>query len=205
MVALLGAVALAGVSAAQTPVPQVPVTVGTAGGDVTILADRLEEVGPERLLVATGNVEITRGKARLMADRVEISRETGDAIAQGRVVFYDGEDQLTGERIDYNLKTGTGVIYKSAAKVAPFYRLSGETMERLGDSVYRVRRGAFTTCEDDSPTWSFRFGSATADLEESIYGTSASFWVKEIPLIPFVPFFAAAIRRERQTGFLFPV
>jgi LPS-assembly protein len=28
--------------------------------------------------------------------------------------------------------------------------------------------------------------------------------VKDIPLIPFLPYFAAAIRRERQTGFLFP-
>jgi LPS-assembly protein len=37
-----------------------------------------------------------------------------------------------------------------------------------------------------------------------VYGTGASFWVKNVPLIPFVPFFAAAIRRERQTGFLFP-
>ncbi|HEX9765563.1 MAG TPA: LPS assembly protein LptD, partial [Nitriliruptorales bacterium] len=43
-----------------------------------------------------------------------------------------------------------------------------------------------------------------ADLEDFIYGTGASFWVKNIPLIPLVPFFAAAIRRERQTGLLFP-
>ena len=78
--ALLTAAMLPAVSAAQTqtPAPQVPVTVGTAGGDVTVLADRLEEVGPERLLVATGNVEITRGRARLIADRVEINRESGD-------------------------------------------------------------------------------------------------------------------------------
>src|SRR4030095_2540510 len=54
------------------------------------------------------------------------------------------------------------------------------------------------------PTWSFKFASGNADLEEFVYGTGASFWVKDIPLIPFVPFFAAAIRRERQTGFLFP-
>ncbi len=204
MAALLGAVGLAGVSAAQTPVPQVPVTVDAAGGDVTILADRLEEVGADRLLVATGNVEITKGRSRLMADRVEINRETGDAVAQGRVVFYDGEDQLTGRRIDYNLKTGTGVVYDSDARVAPYYRIAGERMDRLGESVYKVRRGVFTTCEDDSPTWSFRFGSGVADLEDFVYGTDASFWVKDIPLIPFVPFFAAAIRRERQTGFLFP-
>src|SRR2546430_13140641 len=41
------------------------------------------------------------------------------------------------------------------------------TLFRSGESVYRVRRGIFTTCEDgESPAWSFRFGSATADLED---------------------------------------
>jgi LPS-assembly protein len=180
------------------------VTVPTAGGDVTVLADQLEEVGPDRLLVATGNVEITRGRTRLMADRIEINRESGDAVAQGRVVFYDGEDQITGKRIDYNLRTGTGVVHEAAGQVSPYYRIGGERMDRLGESVYQVQRGVFTTCTDDPPTWSVRFNSANADLEDFIYGTGASFWVKNVPLIPFVPFFAAAIRRERQTGFLFP-
>src|SRR5437660_862896 len=80
----------------------------------------------------------------------------------------------------------------------------GERMERLVESVYHVKKGVFTTCEGDPPAWAFHFGSATADLNEFLYGTDASFWVRNIPLIPFVPFFAAAIRRERQTGFLFP-
>ena len=189
-------------SAAQAPAP---VTVQTVGGDVTIVADRIEQLGAENLLVATGNVEITRGTARLSADRVEIDRDTGDATAQGRVIFYDGEDRITGDRIEYNVKTGTGVVHRGRLQAAPYYRLAGERLERLGEGVYRVRRGVFTTCEDDeSPAWSFRFGDATADLDELIYGTNASFWVKSVPLIPFVPFFAAAIRRERQTGFLPP-
>ncbi len=199
---LLGLAVLPCTSLGQTP--QAPAVVPTPGGDVTVLADRLEEVGPDRLLVATGNVEVTRGRSRLMADRIEINRDTGDAVAQGRVVFYDGEDQLTGRRIDYNLRTGTGVVYESEARVAPYYRIGGERMDRLGESVYKIQRGVFTTCEDDPPTWAFKFGSATADLEDFVYGTNASFWVKNVPLIPFFPFFAAAIRRERQTGFLFP-
>jgi len=201
---LLAGVLLAGPlpSTAQTPAP---VTVETVGGDVTILADRIEQLGAENLLIATGNVEITRGSARLSADRVEINRDTGDATAQGRVIFYDGEDRLTGARIEYNVKTGTGVVHQGRLGAAPYYRLTGERLERLGESVYRVRRGVFTTCEDDeSPAWSFRFGDATADLDELIYGTNASFWVKRVPLVPFLPFFAAAIRRERQTGFLPP-
>ncbi len=182
-----------------------PVTVPTAGGDVTVLADRIEDLGRDRIVVATGNVEITRGRARLNADRVEINRETGDAVATGRVIFYDGEDRLTGDRIDYNIRSGTGVVHQAHAETAPYYRISGERMERVGESVYRIRKGVFTTCEGDSPAWSFRFDEATADLEDYVYGTGASFWVKNVPLIPFFPFFAAAIRRERQTGFLFPV
>jgi len=202
-VVLLAGALLAGPSptAAQAPTTA---TVKTAGGDVTIIADRLEQSGTDNLIVATGNVEVTRGTARLLADRVEINRETGDATALGRVIFYDGEDRLTGDRVEYNLKNGTGVVYQGRLQVAPYYRIGGERMERLGESVYRVRRGVFTTCEEDTPAWSFRFGEATADLNELIYGTNVSFWLKDVPLIPFMPFFAAAIRRERQTGFLPP-
>src|SRR5437016_6062405 len=111
---LLGAVAPV---FAQAPA----VTVTTAGGDVTVLADHI--------VIATGNVEIVRGRARLNADRVEINRETGDAVATGRVIFYDGEDRLTGDRIDYNVKTGTGVVHRGAAETAPYYRVSGERLE----------------------------------------------------------------------------
>jgi len=106
--------------------------------------------------------------------------------------------------VDYNLKTGTGVIHDGKGRSAPYYRISGETMERLDESRYLLKRGIFTTCEDDPPTWSFRFGTADADLENLVYGTHASVWVKNLPLVPWFPILGAAVRRERQTGFLFP-
>ena len=180
------------------------VTVDTVGGGVTITADRMEQVGPGNVVIATGNVEVTRGTTRLIADRVEVNRDTGDAVAEGRVIFYDGEDRLTGERVDYNLKTGTGVVHNGQARSTPYYRISGERMERLDESHYHIRRGIFTTCEDDPPTWSFHFGSANADMENVIYGTNTSVWVKGLPVIPWFPILGAPVRKERQTGFLFP-
>jgi LPS-assembly protein len=190
--------------AASGVAAQTPLTVPTPGGEVTVIADRLEQLGAENIIIATGNVELTRGNARLTADRVELNRETGDAVALGRAVFYDAEDRLTGDRIDYNWKTGTGVVYNGEARTAPYYRIAGERMERLGEGLYRLRRGVFTTCEDDPPAWSFHTASGQANLDSLVYGTNASFWVRNIPLLPYFPFFAAAIRRERQTGFLFP-
>jgi LPS-assembly protein len=178
--------------------------VETAGGEVSIVADRFEQIGADNLLVATGNVEVTRGEGRLLADRVEINRATGDAVAIGRVIFYDGDDRLTGERIEYNIKTGTGVVYQGDVRAAPYYRLSGERLERLGESTYRVQHGVFTTCEDEPPSWSFHLREGTADLEDFVYGWNVSLWVKSLPVIPYFPFFAAAIRRDRQSGFLPP-
>jgi LPS-assembly protein len=179
--------------------------VRTADGEVTVLADKIEQFEGDDLVVATGNVEIVRGAARLTADRVELNRQTGDVVAQGRAIFYDGDNQLRGPRIDYNYRTGTGVVHDGEARTAPYYRIAGERMERLGEGIYRVRRGVFTTCEDDPPTWSFRAGSVDADMNDLLYGTGGSFWVKSVPVVPFIPFFAAALRRERQTGFLFPL
>jgi LPS-assembly protein len=181
------------------------VTIPAGEEQATVVADQLQQVGGATdLLIAVGNVEITRGQTRLLADRVEINRDTGQAVAQGKVVFYDGPDRLVGDRIDYNLKTGTGVVYHGSGFSAPYYHLSGERMDRIGDGIYEIRRGTFTTCEGDDPSWSFRFNSGTADLDDFVYGRDASFWVKSVPLLPWVPFFAAALRRERQSGFLFP-
>ena len=54
------------------------------------------------------------------------------------------------------------------------------------------------------PTWSFHLSEGTADLEDFVYGWNVSLWAKSVPIIPYFPFFAAAIRRERQSGFLPP-
>ena len=183
-----------------------PVTIQAGGQEATILADELRQVGgANELLIATGNVEITQGETRLLADRVELNRDTGEVVAQGRVVFFDGPDRLVGSRVDYNLKTGTGVIYNANTFSAPFYRLSAERMDRIGPGLYDLYRGAFTTCEGDEPAWAFKMGTGTVALDDIAYGRNASLVLGgALPLVPWVPFFAAAIRKERQSGFLFP-
>lgn len=196
-------------TAPGTPRPpgstQGPVSIQQEGSEVNVVADQIQQLGgPGNLLIAIGNVELTRGASRLLADRVELNRDTGDAVAQGKAVFYDGQDRLVGERIDYNTRTGTGVVHNGSVFSAPYYSLTGERMERIGEGIYTVREGTLTTCEGDDPAWMFRFGSGTAELNEWVYGRDASFWVKGIPVFPWLPIFGASIQKERQTGFLFP-
>ena len=195
----------AGQQAPATGPQAPPLVLSTPAGQTTVVADRIQQVGGDSdLFLATGNVEVLRGTNRLVADRVELNRATGEAVAQGKAVFFDGQDRLVGDRIDFNLNTGTGVVHRAQTFVPPYYHLSADRMDRLGEGVYSIRQGLFTTCEGDDPPWSFRMGSAEADLDSSIYASDAAFLVKGVPVIPYVPFFAAALRRERQSGFLFP-
>ena len=175
-----------------------------AGTPVTVYADRVENLDREKLLLAEGNVQIEQGDVRLEADRVEINTETSEAVATGRVVLFDGRDRLTGERIEYNLRSGTGVVYKAQAAAEPHFFFGGNRMERFGDKAYRIAGGVFTTCEDETPAWSVRLGSATAYLDDYMWGTNASFWVWKIPLVPFIPFFATSLRKDRHSGLLTP-
>lgn len=175
-----------------------------AGTPVTVYADRVENLDREKLLLAEGNVQIEQGDVRLEADRVEINTETSEAVATGRVVLFDGRDRLTGERIEYNLRTATGVVYKAQGVAEPHFFFGGNRMERFGDKAYRIAGGVFTTCEDEPPPWSVRLGSATAYLDDYLWGTNASFWVWKVPLVPFIPFFATSLRKDRHSGLLTP-
>lgn len=175
-----------------------------AGTPVTVYADRIENLERERLLIAEGNVQIEQGDVRLEADRVEVNTETGEAVATGRVVLFDGRDRLSGERIEYSLRSGTGIVYKAQAVAEPHFFFGGNRMERFGDKAYRVAQGVFTTCEDETPAWSVRLGSATAYLDDWMWGTNASFWVWKIPVVPFIPFFATSLRKDRHSGLLTP-
>jgi LPS-assembly protein len=175
-----------------------------AGMPVTVYADRIENLERERLLLAEGNVQIEQGDVRLEADRLEINTETGETVATGRVVMFDGRDRLTGERIEYSLRSGTGIVYKAQGVAEPHFFFSGNSMERFGDKAYRIGKGVFTTCEDDTPAWSVRLGSATAYLDDWMWGTNASFWVWRVPLVPFIPFFATSLRKDRHSGLLMP-
>ena len=172
---------------------------------MSVIADQLQQVGgPTNLLVAIGNVEIVRGGTRLLADRVELNRDTGEAIAQGKVVFFDGQDRLVGDRIDYNL--GPAPVSSTTAPPSRAVLLASAPTGWTGwaRAIYEVQGAIFTTCEGDTPHWSFRVGAGIADLNDIVYGRDASFWVGKVPLLPWIPFFAAALRRERQSGFLFP-
>jgi len=71
--------------------------------------------GSSDLMIAVGNVEITRGQTRLLADRVELDRDTGQAVAQGKVVLtahteFDPRRLVADARLVVDTRNTTGLL-----------------------------------------------------------------------------------------------
>ncbi len=175
-----------------------------AQGPVYIRADRVEYDEKAKVYSAEGEVEITRGSTRLMADRVLLHSQTLTAEAEGRARLTMPGHVLTGQRILVDMQAGTGKIYDGRIFVeSSHYYLHGREIEKTGRDTYRMREGAFTTCDGSKPDWEFSAQEMEVTLEG--YGTAkqAAFRFKDIPLL-WTPYIFFPAKFKRQSGLLAP-
>jgi len=142
-----------------------PTTVLTTGGEVTVVAAGSSRSAPTTSWwrAATPSCEGVGPFAR-RPHRDQPRDRRRDRAGPGDLLRRRGPAHRTADRLQHQDRDRRGV--RGEARATPYYRIMGERLERLGESVYRVRRGVFTTCDDDSPSWSFRVGLGTADLQD---------------------------------------
>jgi LPS-assembly protein len=169
-----------------------------------ITADKITYEKKENIYTAVGNVLIQKEDKTLSADTVQFNRDSMDALAEGNVVIKVNQDQLSGDRVEMNLNTNTGVIEKGKIFIEKnHYLLTGDRIEKTGQSTYYIKQGTLTTCDGDSPDW--RITAQDIDVTLEGYGTSThtTFWTKNIPVL-YSPYFAFPVKIRRQSGLLAP-
>ena len=180
---------------------------GDAGGEVTVDAESISYDQQSNVITASGAVKITRGDMVLTADTVRVNRSTQVAEAEGNVVLTDPEGTLTAEVMTLNLVEETGSLANGSVVLEKnHYQLTGRSFEKLPGQSYRVTGGSFTTClcgSGAAPDWSVRGERVTLDLEGLGRVERGTFAVKNVPVF-YIPYGIFPLRRERQTGLLFP-
>jgi LPS-assembly protein len=129
---------------------------------------------------------------------------TKELVAWGNVLLREGEDVLECERLEVNLNTRLGKIYQANLFLKDQnFHITGREAEKLGENVYRIQDGSFTTCDAERPPWKF----TVKELEVTLggYGIAKGllFYLEDIPVLYF-PWASYPVRKERQTGFLLP-
>ena len=171
---------------------------------VQMTADKINYYGEQEIIILEGRVVIERGNARLDADKVIYNLKTNFVIAEGHVILREGEDILRCSRIEFDLDTKKGVVYDARAFLKKKnFHITGSKAEKLGENRYKIYDATLTSCDERVPSWKF----TCKELEVETEGYATAWWpgfrVKEVPVFYF-PWAKFPVKRERQSGFLFP-
>lgn len=176
----------------------------TGAPGMIIHADVMTQDSATDLIKANGKVEMSWQDLTMTADEATYNRTNQVLTAKGNVYLVKGGDILWGDSLVMDTETGraemeNGRIFTTQGN----FRADGKQIARLGDDNYALRNGGVTTCDAAIPSWKFGASALDVTLEEYATGKSVVFYVKDIPVFYF-PYIILPVKRERQSGFLFP-
>jgi lipopolysaccharide assembly outer membrane protein LptD (OstA) len=177
-------------------------------GPFEVVADEVEYDAARDGYVARGNVKIQQEGRTLTADRVFFSNKTRVGIASGDVVVSEAGDTLKSDFLEFNVSDLTGVVFQGRLEsTQSAFEMSGEEVRKTGEQTYEFKNGRFTTCRcpdaDDRDPWTLTADEADLEFEGYARARNATMEVLGIPVL-WSPYVVFPLKRERQTGFLFP-
>ena len=180
---------------------------------IEVNADKVSYDKVKKSYEASGTVVITQGELRLEAETLTMDMERGVGVAEGSVLIKDRDGNIfEGDRVDLDLNNELVMavnarLYFKEETVT----FTGREIEKTGVNTYRGKRLGFTSCDcppdkdwhDYNPPWSLHVSSAKVRVGGMFTGWNVLFKVKGVPIL-YLPFIAAPVVNERQTGFLIP-
>lgn len=176
----------------------------------TLIADDIS-VTRDRVLSATGNVEVFQGDRRLQAQGILYDGRTGQMTITGPIRLDDGTDitiLASSAELDRNLENG--LLTSARLVLNEQLQLAAVEMHRVDGRFAQLTRTAVTSCricENDPrpPLWQIRASRIIHDQEErQIYFEDAQLRIRNTPI-----FYLPRLRMPdptlgRATGFLIP-
>lgn len=171
-------------------------------------ADEVEYQADRDLYVARGHVVIQQQGRTLRADRVYFSQKTRQGVASGDVVIEDGDDVLRAPFLQFNIDDTKGLVLDGELdSPGGGYRMAGREVQKTGDQTYEFKDAHFTTCrcpkKESREPWAITAQEANLDLDGYGRARNTTLEILGIPVL-WLPYAVYPLKRERQTGFLFP-
>ena len=151
----------------------------------------------------SGDVVIRYQDITIRCDEMTYDHETMDLVATGNVVLDQGPRRFTAREMEFNLRTKTGTLFDGRGQFPPTYSFSGDTIEKLDATHYRLTDATFTTCDPEDPAWDFHVRRAL--IEEEAYARlhGSALEVQGLPVF-YLPYIVWPVKRERAPGLLTP-
>ena len=178
--------------------------VGQSDVPVQLEADQLSYDKNTGLYHASGDVNLLQGELDVRSQVLEWNQVSGELMAEGDVQLISPDEELFGSKVQYNLQQKTGTIEDGYFFLREQnLHIYGQTIERRGELDYLVKKGTFTTCDGDVPSW--KFGASQLDVTVGGYarGKNTIFYLRNVPTLYF-PYMIYPAKTERESGLLIP-
>lgn len=178
--------------------------VGESGQPVQLEADQLSYDRDTGLYHASGDVKLVQGDLEVRSQILKWNQVSGEVEAEGDVQLISPDEELFGSKAQYNLQKGTGTVENGH-----FYlrnqnlHVRGQTIERLGEFDYRIKKGTFTTCDGDVPSWKFGASQLDVTLDGYARARNTILYLKDVPSL-YLPYMIYPATNKRESGLLIP-
>lgn len=175
------------------------------GGDIkySLPPGNKAEVVQGEYAILQPDVTIEYQDVKVHADKATVNLRTKDVTAEGHVIIDQGPNRLSGSQAIYNLDTKTGTFFNATGSMDPAMYFTGEKLEKLSETTYRLTNGVVTSCDIDNPSWSFRVKQADITLDDYAHFRDLTFRAHRLPIF-WAPRLVWPTKHDRARGFLMP-
>lgn len=171
----------------------------TLAGLIDIQADDLSYDAVRRLVIAKGNVKVSRGTDSVSADYAEVDTAAEQVHARGHILIQYLGNTWKGDEATYNFKTGEG-DFGAFEAYAPPYHLTASDSRRLSPRMMELKGLMLTTCEPDDPEYSVRASSASLEDNKILRAKNVRFQLGPVPFFWF-PYMRANVEELAKFEF----
>jgi LPS-assembly protein len=171
---------------------------------VTITAKQTRYDQKTERLEFFGAVQLRRGDDIIEGDQALWHDPSGLAEITGNVRILTPDFSAQAQRVAVNMDLKLAKIYDGRAFFPQrhFY-VEGAVLERRGENEVYVQSGSFSTCDGDEKKWRLTAQNMLINKGGMATAQGVVFETRYLPLL-YLPYFAAPLKNERQTGFLMP-
>jgi LPS-assembly protein len=180
-------------------------------GPILLVADRVTYDEAAQVVIAEGNVEITRGERRLFADEVRYDQRADIMEARGEVVLLEPTGEAVfADRVALTGDLRDGLIEELRGRLADDSRFAAAEGRRIGGNRTVMDRAVYSPCRlcpdsDRPPLWQLTAQRVIHDqAERSVTYRNAFLEMWGVPVL-YTPYFSHPDPTvERKSGFLAP-
>ena len=160
------------------------------------------------------NSNVKYQKTDLTADYIDMNMETNLAYASGvadtagtivgKPKLKDGDQEFDCLDLKYNFKTGKAYVKEIVTQQGEGF-IQGKLTKRMSDSIYCVKTGWYTTCDQhDHPHFYIRMSKAKLIKDKKVVSGFANLYIEDVPLPLAIPFGFFPISKKGTSGVILP-